>query len=91
MLHFLDVGKFDRGQAAHAKNVTTNLTAYLEEKADIYKITADRKNISTEMSVQQNVYVQADVYSLDRIIDNLFEDAVKFTDRGGRIAITMTE
>ncbi len=91
MLHFLDVGKFDRGQSAHTKNVTTNLTAYLEEKADIYKITADRKNITIIMSVQQNVFVQADVYSLDRIIDNLFEDAVKFTDQGGKIAITMTE
>ena len=91
MLHFLDVGKIDRGQSSRAKNVTTNLTSYLEEKADIYKITADRKNITIVMSVQQNVFVQADEYSLDRIIDNLFEDAVKFTNNGGRIAITMTE
>ncbi|MBP5449388.1 MAG: response regulator, partial [Spirochaetales bacterium] len=90
MLHFLDIGKIERGQGTVSENAVTNITAYLQEKADLYKITADKKHIAVTMSLQQNVFVHADVFSLDRILDNIFEDAVKFTGEGGKIDISLT-
>ncbi|GEM_PF-2173501 len=72
------------------KPVSVNVVERLEECADRFKDVALKKNIDFELDIpEEDVYVKADAYALDRAISHLIDNAVKFTEKG-RVKITLS-
>ena len=55
-----------------------------------YESTWERKNIEIETDIAENVFVSTDAELLSLVWNNLFSNAFKFTEDGGRVTLTLT-
>ena len=55
-----------------------------------YEGTWERKNIEIETDIAENVLVSADAELLSLVWNNLFSNAFKFTEDGGKVTLTLT-
>ncbi len=69
---------------------TFDLGEQLCESLLQYESTWERKNIEIETDIAENVMVSADAELLSLVWNNLFSNAFKFTDEGGRVTLTLT-
>ncbi len=55
-----------------------------------YEDTWERKNIEIEIDIADGVFVSADAELLSLVWNNLFSNAFKFTEEGGRVTLKVT-
>ena len=55
-----------------------------------YESTWERKNIEIEIDIAENVHVCADAELLSLVWNNLFSNAFKFTEEGGKVTLALT-
>jgi two-component system, chemotaxis family, CheB/CheR fusion protein len=71
---------------------TLSVAPIIKDAVDTVRAEAQAKNISLEMKLPiQPVFVHADAVRLRQIIWNLLNNAVKSTDRDGRVEISLEE
>ncbi|MBR2340694.1 MAG: HAMP domain-containing histidine kinase [Clostridia bacterium] len=71
-------------------NLTTfDLGEQLCESLLQYESTWERKNIEIETDIAEGVSVSADAELLSLVWNNLFSNAFKFTENGGRVSLTL--
>ncbi|MBN2535862.1 MAG: response regulator [Spirochaetales bacterium] len=85
--NYLDLDKLNRGQTYYDHEQITNISALLMNKLPVFKALADKKKISIDAEIQPGLYIKVDPFAADRIINNLFDNAIKYTNNGGRIAV----
>ena len=72
-------------------NLTTfDLGEQLCESLLQYESVWEKKNIEIETDIADEIYVSADTELLSLVWNNLFSNAFKFTDDGGKISLTLT-
>ena len=72
-------------------NLTTfDLGEQLCESLLQYESTWERKNIEIETEIAEGVLVSADFELLSLVWNNLFSNAFKFTEDGGKVTLTLT-
>jgi len=72
-------------------NLTTfDLGEQLCESLLQYESTWERKNIEIETDIAESVHVCADAELLSLVWNNLFSNAFKFTEDGGKVTLTLT-
>jgi two-component system sensor histidine kinase VicK len=63
---------------------TCSLNNLLNQRGRLYKYQADRKNISLALELpDKEIYIHTRQKLLIRVLDNLFDNAIKFTSRHG--------
>lgn len=81
----LDLSVIDSGQIS-IKRLDVNLHHVINELYDLFKIQLKDKDISlryrTELSIDSDYNIYVDFYRLKQILNNLLENAVKFTKEG---------
>ena len=55
-----------------------------------YESTWEKKNIEIETDIAESVFVSADAELLSLVWNNLFSNAFKFTEDGGKVTLTLT-
>lgn len=91
MISFLDVGKLDRGQEFYDHKHILNLSEFIEKKIEIFKILSERKGISITANIEKNVFIGADRFAMDRVLNNLLDNAIKYSKDDGKIEIALTK
>lgn len=82
-----DLSKLESGQM-HMKKEDINVQELLQDSCLKYELLAKSKRISIETSISPSLpMVSADLYLLDRVIQNLLDNAVKYTPLDGEISI----
>ena len=70
------------------KKENLNIQELLQDSSLKYELLAKSKNISIDTSISSSLpMVKADLYLLDRVIQNLLDNAVKYTPNDGEISI----
>ena len=70
----------------------TSLDKELEELFEIYKVRAAQHNVKLELRVAEILpVIEADPNRLRRVFTNLLDNALKFSNEGGRVTITAEE
>ena len=77
-------GQFPYHPEAH------NVTSIVQEMIDVYQSVADIKNIALENLTKADHQVFVDRNAISTIVRNLIDNALKFTDQGGKIQIKST-
>ncbi|MBQ2988465.1 MAG: HAMP domain-containing histidine kinase [Clostridia bacterium] len=77
------------------QQIYPNLTAFdlgeqLCESLLQYESVWERKNMEIETDIAENVFVFADAELLSLVWNNLFSNAFKFTDDGGKVSLTLS-
>jgi two-component system sensor histidine kinase VicK len=72
------------------KTSVCSLTALLTRQITLYRYQAEKKGIELTTDIPKtDIYVETHPIALIRVLDNLFDNAVKFTPRYGSIKITL--
>ena len=77
-------------QQIYPNPATFDLGEQLCESLLQYESTWERKHIEIETDIAQGVLVSADAELLSLVWNNLFSNAFKFTEDGGRVTLTLT-
>jgi signal transduction histidine kinase len=76
-------------QSIYPASVTYDLGEQLCECLVGLEDVWDKKNLEIEADVAEDVYVTADPELLTLVWNNLFSNAIKFTEEGGKITLTL--
>lgn len=82
-----------RGQEERIKYSpsTQDLSSVVLTNMSIYKESSDRKEISVNFTQKGNSFAYFDKDLVDIVIRNLISNAIKYTNRGGRISILLKD
>ena len=89
MTNILKLNRLEN-QQIYSNPTTFDLGEQLCESLLQYESTWERKNIEIETDLAENVLVSADSELLSLVWNNLFSNAFKFTEDGGRVTLTLT-
>jgi DNA-binding NarL/FixJ family response regulator/anti-sigma regulatory factor (Ser/Thr protein kinase) len=85
MLNFLDVEKLQKGNTIYDHTILVDLSESVQKKCALFQGLAKKKNIHIVVNVENNIIIRIDPWALDRILNNLLDNAVKYIQPGGRI------
>ncbi|MFK5854523.1 MAG: ATP-binding protein [Bacteroidota bacterium] len=60
----------------------------IDDALKVYIPSAQKKNISIEIRVSEDLIINADEFTISTVIANLFNNAIKFTHKNGKIKIS---
>ena len=83
----IDISEAETGTMRLASE-PVNLTTVVDEAMALHADEAEEKGIVLESSVPSSVVLTGDRTRLRQVLANLIENAVKYTDTGGRVTVT---
>ena len=89
IINMLDARKLDLGKQFYLHNDPFSLSQLLEIKQSLYEKASENKNIAIHFNIEKNCIVNADPLALDRILNNLIDNAIKYTPEQGQITVTL--
>ena len=77
MVNFLDIEKLERGQLFYNHDQIINLTKVLNTEIILFREIAENKKIKIIKEISdENIYINVDAYAIDRVINNILENAI---------------
>lgn len=78
-------------QNIFAKNEKINLSEQLYNSILVFENEIENKNINLETNIDDDIYILSDLELLEIVLNNLFSNALKFTESGGKISVRAKE
>lgn len=89
MLNFLDFEKLHKNQIFYDHEQICNISSILNEKIILFKEVAKKKDITINSDIEKNIYIKIDNAALDKIINNVVDNSIKYTNFGGNIHVLL--
>jgi signal transduction histidine kinase/DNA-binding NarL/FixJ family response regulator len=89
MINFLDSEKLERGQPFYDHDLITDFSELLNEKISLYNKLATAQGITFSGHTEPDIFIKADPTAVDRILNNLLDNAFKYTDKGGMVNVSL--
>jgi signal transduction histidine kinase/DNA-binding NarL/FixJ family response regulator len=90
VINLFDIERFSKGIDTYKHNQVSDLSSILQDSLPLFKHYCVKHKIVCSTSIDENIFVKADPYAIHRIINNIVENAIKFTDPDGEILISLT-
>ena len=84
-----DIEKFIKGFDVYNQNQKSNFSEILKSSLILFEFYCQRQFIECYKNIEENIFIKADPNAIDRIVNNLIENAIKFSNSGGKIEITL--
>ena len=84
-----DIERFKKGIDVYNHNQVSNFSEILKKSLILFDYYCQKQTIKCEQEIEENVLIKADPNSIDRIVNNLIENAIKFSSIGGNIEIKL--
>jgi len=92
ILNFFDIERFNKGKIIYNNNQTSDFTIILNENLILFSELAKGRKISIKKYINDNILLKIDPNGLDRIINNIIDNAIKYNkNEGGTIEVTLTQ
>lgn len=85
-----EIERFIRGFSNFNNSRVINFSEVLEQSLELFQYYSVKKNIIWIKEIQNDVLVKADPVAVNRIINNLIENSIKFSPVNSTIEITLT-
>ena len=83
----MDISEAETG-ALHLRLDEVDVTALLEDTADLYRHVADNRRITIGIDGEPGLHVTGDRARLRQVFANLLDNAIKYTAAGGRVNLS---
>lgn len=91
IVNFFDMEKIQKGIAMYDHTKITDFSKLVIDRIALFKSLASKKQIEINSCISEKNYVKADPGALLRIINNVIENAIKYTTEGGTIDVNLEE
>lgn len=91
MIRILDVGKFEKGLDDFDHNQTANVSGIINRQIPLYIEQALISNLEFSYQIEKDIGIKADPVSVEKIIQNLMDNAFKYTKVPGKIKIGLSK
>ena len=89
ILNLFDLERIEKGLAIYNHNQVSDFSAILKEHLALFGQYAVRHKMVIRAQIEDALFIKADPVSLNRIVNNLVENAIKFSDKGGLIELVL--
>jgi signal transduction histidine kinase/DNA-binding NarL/FixJ family response regulator len=90
MVNFLDIEKLNRDQIFYDHSHIIELYEILKNKVELFKELAKKRNIDIILKNNtRNIVTKIDSLAIDRVLNNLLDNAVKYNKDNGKINIIL--
>ena len=86
----LDFSKLEKNMAAYDHSKISDLSQIIEKTVYQFKEFAFRKGIDLICEADPNIYVKIDPDAVSRILNNLIDNAIKYSEPDGSISVSLT-
>lgn len=86
---FIDYEKIEKGVMIYRHKDYFDLSRYLASKIKLSANLFKSKRIKVQTSIQDGIYIRISKHALDRIINNVIDNAVKYTKENGTIELIL--
>ena len=87
MLNFLDVEKLLKGHTIYQHHSLVDLSMSVRKKCAIFQAMAKKEKIHLTYNVENRIIIRIDPLALDRLLNNILDNAVKYTQEEGEVHI----
>jgi len=87
IVNLFDLEKFNKGFAIYNHNLVCNFSEILKDSVILFKQYGS--GIEIKSTIADNIFIQADPLSINRIINNLIENGIKFSNSHSIIEVTL--
>jgi signal transduction histidine kinase/DNA-binding NarL/FixJ family response regulator len=89
IVNLFDLEKFKKGFDVYNHNQVADFREILVDSISLFEVYAAKRSISITVTANREAYVKSDPLAIHRIINNLVENAIKFSDDGSSINILL--
>lgn len=89
--NLFDLERYNKGLGIYNYVQVINFSRILEDNLVLYRNYCVKKQLTLKEQIADNIYIKADPDALSRVINNLVENAIKYTDKGGEISVVLEE
>jgi len=89
ILDYLNVENIERGNASYKDLATVPLSKLLQEKINLFAGYTRNKGVALDYDIYPDVFVQTNLKGIDQVLNNLLENAAKYTPEGEKINICL--
>jgi two-component system, sensor histidine kinase ChiS len=89
ILDYLNFENLERGRVSYDKPEVFSLSKFIEEKIVLFISYAKNKGILLNHNITPDIYVKINLKGIEQVLNNLLENAVKYTPERGEININL--
>src|SRR5688572_29860436 len=89
IVNFFDVESYEKGFGIYSHDQVSNITSLIKSKLILFESVARKKQLDFQYDLEPNLYVRAHAGALDRITNNLVENAIKYSDENGGVQVKL--
>ncbi len=89
IVNFFDVEKFSKGIIVYNHNLVSDFSSIVKESLPLFKPYANKRMIKLVSTIEENIFAKANPSAINRIVNNLIENAIKFSDDDTMINIEL--
>jgi signal transduction histidine kinase/DNA-binding NarL/FixJ family response regulator len=89
IVNFFDVESYEKGFSIYNHDSSFNFSSLLSSKIILFETHARRKEICITSNLTPDIFVRSHPGAIDRIVNNIVENAIKYSQKGGAIHISL--
>ena len=89
VINLFDIERFSKGIDTYKHNQVSDFSGILQDSLPLFKNYCVKHKIECSTCIDENIFVKADPYAIHRIVNNIVENAIKFTDPDGEVLISL--
>lgn len=91
IINFFDLERFNKGFAIYNHNQVCNFSEILNDNIELFKAFSKKRNILINDDIEKDLLVKADPVAINRVINNIIENAIKFSDDDCEIDVLLKD
>lgn len=80
IVNFFDLERFNKGIVVYNHDSISDFGAILKDALVLFREFARKRKIELHANIEDDVYVKADPVAISRVVNNLIENAIKFSN-----------
>lgn len=89
MINFFDIQKINKGVSIYDHSQVSDFSRNLDDNLKLFRSWSKRRSIRINEKIEPGVISKADPEAINRIINNLLENAIKYTDENGLVEVEL--
>jgi signal transduction histidine kinase/DNA-binding NarL/FixJ family response regulator len=87
--NFFTLERFNKGMANYNHELIADFSRIVEDSLLLFSQYADKRKIKIKDTVENGILVKADPVSINQVVNNLVENAIKFSDNNTTIEVVL--